>query len=731
MSFLQPLMLLGLIGAAVPVIIHLIHKRRPRRQQFAAIEFVLRSVQRVQRRWRLKRFLLLASRVLLLAALALAAARPMFGGTAVARSATDGPERLAIVLDGSLSMRARTEDGRSAFDRARTMARNLVDAMGPEDQLTIVLAGAKPELLVPRPIAAKSKLLKVLRDVQPTYGSAELAEAVSAAADALTSATSEADPEAKAPAARVVVLSDLAGHGIRSAADLSVDTAGTQAALELLDVNEDVPPRERSNHAITRMVVSNAPGRAPRSIEVRVRVRSFVLESSGSEAAVPTDITLRGPTGNLYVGSVDLVAGTAVDKVVAHAFDEPGFFDVAVVLEPDGLEEDDVRYRVADVRHTVRTLIVDGAPSGVPKDDEIFYLERALASAVRDQPTPRVITADDLARTDLTAYDVVVLAGVDSLGREDGDALVAFVEGGGGLLITTSAGIDVDLYNAVLGPILPRRLRGMKLVDAANGAGASGAVTFGATAAEHPVTSVFAGDASGGLLSTKTTGYLLLHPDRTREARTLIEYENGQPALIEAVAGRGRTVLLTTTVDRDLSDLPIRPAFLPLMRRLLLHLGDALTAPDDRRTLVGEAREIRVPKNASGVEITAPDGTTTRLKRTLSGADGTLSFADTTLPGHYAVAALVGGQVEPIPGERFAVNVDPRESDLRPLSIEEATAVLTGTADASGDVAAASTVASIARGALGHPEKVAAWLLLLVLLAFALESALTAQRPGS
>ena len=141
MSFLQPLFLLGLLGATVPLIIHLIHRRRPRRQPFAAIELVIKSVQRVQRRWRLRRFLLLLCRVMLLAALAVAAARPIWGADAARTVQRSGPERLAIIIDATLSMRAEY-DGVTSFSRATTMARNLIDRLGPEDMATLIAAGA-------------------------------------------------------------------------------------------------------------------------------------------------------------------------------------------------------------------------------------------------------------------------------------------------------------------------------------------------------------------------------------------------------------------------------------------------------------------------------------------------------------------------------------------------------------------------------------------------------------
>ena len=77
-----------------------------------------------------------------------------------------------------------------------------------------------------------------------------------------------------------------------------------------------------------------------------------------------------------------------------------------------------------------------------------------------------------------------------------------------------------------------------------------------------------------------------------------------------------------------------------------------------------------------------------------------------------------------------AVNVDPTESDLRPLAEDEAMAILLGTAQPGADRSEARAAAALARAGFGNPETVASWLLLLMLLAFLIESALTAQRIG-
>lgn len=738
MSFSNPLLLLGLFGASVPVIIHLIHKRRPRRQRFAALELLLKSIDRVERRWRLKRFLLLASRVLLLGALSLAAAGPLFRSEKGLAISARGPKRLAIVVDTTLSMRAKYGD-QTSFARAITSARSLVDAMGPEDQAIVVSAGAKPELLVPRPTASRSDLLRAIDRLKPGYSSGEMGEAVTVAAQALASLR-DAPPGAGEPqdnlesvAAKVIVLSDLAGHGFRVPADVSLGASGKHAELEIVDVLSGVPAEMRVNHAVTSIEMSSLPGRAPRTIEVRARVQSFAKEGKDGPAA--TDITLVGPSGNLVEASVDVVPGTITDRTLEYAFETPGYVPIELRIEPDALAEDDTRYGIADVRHQVRTLIVDGAPSGVPKEDEIFYLERALLAGAGDQPHPRVITPDDLAKVDLSLFDVVMLAGVGTLGRSEGSKLTEFVERGGGLFISTCADLDIDAYNTELGRVLPRALRALKVVDPETGGlGADGLVTLRSPLLEHSVLEIFGGEALGGLLSARTRAYVLLEPAQASalegtSGQVLVEYDDGQPALIEGGLGEGRVILLTTSIDRDLTDLPIRPAFVPLIRRIILELGDALSKPDPRRTLVGEIRRIRIPQGATRLSVTSPEG----QESVFLGAEiggGELEYSGTQVPGHYAVKAAFIGPLDPLEGEGFAANVDTGESDTRPITVEEAAALLLGTGSAAPRASGTVLERAQALAGLANPEAVAGALLLLMLLSFLLESALTAQRIG-
>ena len=529
-----------------------------------------------------------------------------------------------------------------------------------------------------------------------------------------------AEPEAEPKfGVRVVVLSDLAQSSFQTAADLSVPGTTQQATLEVVDVLDDVETDGRGNRAITAIEAVHVPGATPRTIEVRARLQSFAKEQADGEPE-PVDVTLKQADRDLSLGAADIVAGTIVDKVLQHSFEAAGVHPVSVTVESDALAEDDERYLKVEVRRQVRTLVVDGAPSGVPKEDEVFYLERALLAGAADQPPPRIIGADDLPRADLSAYDVLVLAGVDVFSRQEGSRLTQFVEGGGGLLITMSASLDAELYNAELDRMLPRRLRGLK--QAASGD--RSVIELAAPTSGDLITQIFSGEALGGLLSTRTSSYWLLQPATEPEMDIHLRFADGQPALVSRTFGSGRVALLATSIDRDMTDLPIRPAFVPLIRQIVLYLGRALDTPDRRRTLIGQTRQIKVPRGAQELMVVAPDGRETRWNSSSLDA-GVVAFDGTELPGHYQVSAAFAGAMEIVGSETFAVNVDTRESDLKPLSIGEAQAILKGQAR---QAEGATRVASASIGQRLDPEALAAILLAIMAIAFVAESGLSALR---
>jgi hypothetical protein len=103
MIFLHPWLLAGLLAAGVPLLLHLVQRREPADHRLPGVRYLLDATREHQRRLRIRHWLLLLLRTLLIVALVLAAAGPT-----VRRSGVTGhaPSALVLVVDNSLSSAA-------------------------------------------------------------------------------------------------------------------------------------------------------------------------------------------------------------------------------------------------------------------------------------------------------------------------------------------------------------------------------------------------------------------------------------------------------------------------------------------------------------------------------------------------------------------------------------------------------------------------------------------------
>ncbi|WP_193211597.1 BatA domain-containing protein [Luteolibacter marinus] len=109
MSFLQPLLLWGLLAASIPIIIHLLNRRRHKTVMWAAMQFLLKATRESRGKKRLRHILILTCRALGVAALATAAARPLISG--VLGWGGGQPDLVVLILDRSASMEATPKGG--------------------------------------------------------------------------------------------------------------------------------------------------------------------------------------------------------------------------------------------------------------------------------------------------------------------------------------------------------------------------------------------------------------------------------------------------------------------------------------------------------------------------------------------------------------------------------------------------------------------------------------------
>src|SRR5262249_36931632 len=147
-GFLAPLMFAGLAAVSIPVILHFFFRSRYRKVQWAAMEFLLTSVQQTSRRLKFQEILLLLTRMALIALLAFALTRPAFTvgkGSSGQAEAVDA----VLVIDNSYSMGAR-DGSMIRLERAKLAAKSVVAALPPQSTVQVIVGADTAEYLGPR-----------------------------------------------------------------------------------------------------------------------------------------------------------------------------------------------------------------------------------------------------------------------------------------------------------------------------------------------------------------------------------------------------------------------------------------------------------------------------------------------------------------------------------------------------------------------------------------------------
>lgn len=665
MEFEHPLFLLGLLAALIPLLVHLFDRRKARPLPFAAIEFVLRSRKRTASRLKLRRIILYGLRTLLFVAVPLALAKPHRAVAGGAAPRVRGAAATAIVLDASLSMRAH-EGNTTRFQLAQGLAREALAGLSPEEPVTVLVC-KQPFAPPAVPSFDRAAARRLIDEAQVTFAPADGSGCLQAAASALA--------ESPLPGKRIFFASDLTAGSLRldvPAPRIAGPAGEVRPEVVLLDAAQGRP--ELPNAAITDLRIEPEP-----TLGARGDAFTFTVRNAASTPREDLAVALKIEGKVVAKGSLVIPARGAVQKTLAYRFVEGGVVHGQVELAHDALAEDDVRAFVLRVPREIRVLVVDGAPAMPRFQDAAFFLEAALTAPGSPVHATTVDVDTFVAAPLPPGLDAVMLVDVPPLPPERVAELKALVERGGGVLLALGPNAvgpngDADAFNAAMAPLLPRPLR---LVKTASERGTPGAEERAARFAQvlwsHPAFAIFGGDAREGLTSARTYKYYLLEPGPSA-FRTLASFDDGAPALIEAVRGTGKILLDTSTLDRTWSDLAVRTAYLPLMQRLAGYLAGGLDEREAKTTRVGQPHPLEL-KDWNGLfpaAVLGPDGKPRPLLPPQG--DTPAQVAATDQPGLYTVVPPPGAPPALAGSLDFAVDLDPAESDLSRLESAELTA---------------------------------------------------------
>jgi hypothetical protein len=619
------------------------------------MELLLRAEREVSSRRRLRDVLLLTVRTGLAMALPLAFARPFVDVRSDLPAVTGRSQSAVVVLDDSASMRRRGPSG-SPFDAARARARAIIEHLSPDSEVALVLASEGSVAPVAELSSDRARILLALDAVPCSARRADFGAALRRATQILAGS---------AHGDRLIyAVTDLQATGWEDVAATPPAAGGPE--IVVLDVSGGAP---WENRAIVALSADPAPEEGSQGIAVVVEIANF--------AATPArglGVTLALDGVEVARGFVDVPAHGKARKRFVHTVAGGGAHEAEAVIDHDAFPLDDRRACLVEASRGLRVLIVDGDPRTVRTEDAVFFLEAALRAGGSSFQVTTTLP-DDLGSQDLSAFGAIFLANVNRPTPAVAAALIHYVEAGGGLFISLGDRIDAEAWNQELQTILPQPL-GLKRTAAALPTAHPEGETVDLRPAErlapidrrHPLLSAFPAQGDG-LSSARFFQFMLLSPlPDAPGRRVVLRYESGAPALVEAEIGHGRVLLLTTTVDREWTDLPIRPGFLPLVQESARYLAGAPSGEATSAITVGQKREIGLDADDRRIEIERPGGDSRWLTPAAHAGEPRarrlVVFSETDEPGFYRVRAARGdGTISDRPDAAFVVNLDPRESD--------------------------------------------------------------------
>ncbi len=653
--FAAPLFLLGLAAAAIPLVLHLRRARHVRRITFSHTRFFDEAFIRSARRARIQDRLLMLLRMALICLFATALARPLLSVPGLG-GLTGDRRTVAVILDDSASMSVVTERG-VLLDRARDAAlaalRDLSTTRG--DRATLVLAGDRAsgaQVLFDPPTTDLDGVRQAIRGTTPTGLATDLDAAVAAGRAALGQASGRRD---------IVVVSDLQASAFAPGA---FEKADPSIGVCFVSVR---PTETEGAGNVSIDAIRFGAARPMRAIPYTFRI---LITNHGT---APVQRAVQFVIGDEILARREETIEPGRSAIVrfVHRFAEPGWFAGRVGFDPAGQDgrdvqpADDERHFVVHVGAPLEVLAINGAPSRIPRHDELFFLRAALAAGedgvgrpIVDQIAPTELTTE-LTTERLEKRPVVVLANVADLEPAQVALLERHVDDGGGLLIALGDRADAERYNQWVGDhrlhggLLPARLGGRVAVE-----------SFVASIdSEHPVMAPFADGRLGYLSSVRVRERfdLVLRQGHDPEG-VMMRDSDGRPLLVERRFGKGRVLLFATTVDRDWSDFPLQPAFVPTVYRLLTYLaGSGAGRADFAHTgqIVTLATSIH---GAAAHRVVCPDGTVLFPEPPSDPSQRGMVVSTTEISGVYRVERVdaAGGSLVQL----FCTNTPRRESRL-------------------------------------------------------------------
>lgn len=414
MRFIYPSFLWALLLIAIPIIIHLLNLRKHRTVYFSNVSLLKKVRKETKRKSKLKQYLILASRILLIAALVLAFAKPYLPkGTNEKQMANSV---VGIYIDNSFSMNAEGPEGR-AIESAREKAYAIVNGSRPDTKFAL-LTNSLDELQ--NRFYSRAEISRLIADVEVSHNWIEMSTIQRRFISMMNNFLLETNKTC-------YLISDFQIHS-SDILQFEPDSLISYNFIPIVINN------------VSNLYVDTCWYNAPTHHLKQVEVLNVIITNSSNEDyfQVPVNFYINDTLKSLT--TIDIAAREEKTVEFQYTNLSTGLQLGRVEITDYPITYDNTIYLAYEVKQTLNTLLIQQNQNRSAKNLEALFNND-------DYITLDVEQADRLQISTLDNYSAIFLNELRNITSGLADELAKFTKNGGTLIVIPNQQIDTEAYN--------------------------------------------------------------------------------------------------------------------------------------------------------------------------------------------------------------------------------------------------------------------------------------------
>ncbi len=632
MTFLNPAVLFGLLAASIPVLIHLFNLRKLKKIEFSTLRFLKELQKNKIRKIKLKQWLLLALRVMIILLLVTAFARPTLEGISIGGTTSAAKTTAVFIFDDTFSMSVVDQDG-SYFNQAKQTIKNLLTQFEEGDEAGIILISYQPDEI--NLTTNLSKLENELGELKINYTTNELNNAIVKAAQVIS--TSENFNK------EIYLLTDFQKE--RLAAEENLENLGEMLKENVKLYSFNFSGKEVDNIALSELKVNTSIFEKNKTVSFSVNVNNF-----SNQPADNTIVSLYIDGNRSAQQTVNIQPGATQTINMEAPLKATGYVDVIAEIEDDDVLYDNKRFTSIFIPEKINILLLYNNP------EDSKYIKLAISSSSTSENF--VITSKGLSQLTglpLNNYNVIFLIGSNL--PSGINKLKDFLNNGGGIVVFPGSVPNLAGFSNLLTSLgLPSATQLIKSDETGQ------PFEFEKVEFEHPLfRDIFIEETKTEIESPQISSYYRIQTKG--KGKSIITLVDGSSFMSEYSVSKGKVFLFNSSPVTGWSDFPLKSIFAPLINKSVFYLSSKNKSETDY--LAGEKINVNIStRNLPQIRIEKPGKQEDLINLAENTGSDFLFYSATDYAGIYKFYS----------GEKLldnvSVNTDPVESKINYLTDE-------------------------------------------------------------